>query len=122
MGEGFRIKVAKAYQHFIQKQLPKLESGLLFSQQEITETRYPCRFSEDDAPDMAVGEKVTLILRSERAIPAILRGVSVIGRIEGEAATIVRGLFKEANVWPGVMDVTVTAVNASFQSFEVSPL
>jgi len=121
MGENFRVNTAKAYAHFMQNQLAKLEPGLLFSPEEITALRYPVRLYED-ALGVADGENATIVLRRKGGTPALLRGVNVVGRVEGEAATVLRNHFERHNIWPGVMDVKVVAAHPSRKMCEVSPL
>jgi hypothetical protein len=120
MGENFRVNTAKAYGHFMQNQLAKLEPGLLFAPEEITALRYPVRLY-DDAPTVAVGDKATIVLRRKSGTPAFLMGVNVVGRVEGEAAKLLRSHFERHDVWPGVMDVTVVAVYPSRKMCDVSP-
>jgi hypothetical protein len=121
MGENFRLNTAKAYGHFIQTQLPKLEPGMLFAPEEITALLYPVRVY-DDTLLVEVGDKAAIVLRSERATPALVKGITVVGCVEGEAATLLRVHFKRHNVWPGVMDVTVVAKYPSRKMCEVSPI
>lgn len=121
MGENFRTKTTKAYSHFLQSQATKLDSGLLFASDEVVAFRYPCHLY-DDAPAISIGENLAIMLRSQRSAPGLMKGVLAIGWVEGDAAVSLRRRFKEQDVWPGVIDVIVTAIYPTRKMCEVSPL
>ena len=120
MGEGFRSKTRKAYKHFIQTQLPSLEGGTLFALPESQDIRYPCKIDEG-IQNVEIGARATLVARNERTRIDLVRGVQVIGCVEGEAVVSLRRRFKAKNAWPAVLGVAVVTVLPAHRFCEVSP-